>query len=741
MLHESPDETEIYAGLQAGWRLPDRLWRLLVEVRAAGLDAMRLAGLSAEQATPGLSALARLTTRYEQELQRLNLLDQADRVAGLAGMLERGERPAIMRLWQGLKVRQVIWLRALDLRLLSLLSRVIPVQISFCRVPEVGSAGPLYRLIRATWRYLEAGENENISISWEDLATGRGVFPSLIEEYLVPGRGISHPGPERLTLVREAGRYAEVERLMRLARDLVQSGVSAHEIGIVFPDLTLYGQMAADVAQRLNLPAAIGAHLPLSQLPLAQAVLNLLSLGLEGFAAPSLAAVWDSPYLGRPLAAALGVAPPRGAARLLNLAGYLDAREMPASQALRAAAGRDSRNREALHTLAQACAALESRLNKLGLHGYRLSLARFAAASGELLESLHIGRHLLQMDQGTDAPWASARDLAGLGMLSRELESLGRAAEQAGQGPEFSLGRCLQVLRGLLDRGQLRLPGGDPFGIKVMQQDQAAGLELHTIMLGGLNLGEFPLRPAGQNLLGAAERLALGRASRGGLPVWRTDQEEYSGQVLRWLWLMSCARERVVLSASAADSAGKPLEPANPLLSLLLRLGEALPEPQGGVYGDLPELADCLEPATFKARLAADLLRPAAPGADLAQAALFAWTREAGASQSWREIAQRARIEDRRTALNQVVSEERFGLADAWSGFIARPEAQALISEGNGAGALLPDLAHRTGELPGLPPGLVQPAGLGGGGPGYPRLGGGAVPGRALGAPYPEKVL
>ena len=204
---------------------------------------------------------------------------------------------------------------------------------------------------------------------------------------------------------------------------------------------------------------------------------------------------------------------------------------------------------------------------------------------------------------------------------------------------------------------------------------------------------------------------------------------------------MSCARERVVLSASAADSAGKPLEPANPLLSLLGRLGRSLPEPQGGVYGDLPELADCLEPATFKARLAADLLRPAAPGADLAQAALFAWTREAGASQSWREIAQRARIEDRRTALNQVVSEERFALADAWSGFIARPEAQALISAVMGRERFCRISPTGLESYLACPLAWFSQRVLGVEAPDIPGWGGGAVPGRALGAPYPEKVL
>lgn len=681
LLHESTEETELYAGLQAGWRLPDRLWRLLVEVRAAGLDASRLAGLAAEQSTPGLGALARLMGRYERELDKLNLLDQADRMAALDRMLEQGRRPAVMRDWKGLQVRQVIWLRALDLRLLSLLSRVMPVEISFCRVPEMGSAGPLYRLIRATWRFLESDENHKISISWEDLETGRGAFPHLIDEYLVPGREISHSGPERLTLVREAGRYAEVEHLLRLARDLVQSGVPAQEIGIVFPDLTLYGQMAADVAGRLNLAVSTGAHLPLGRFPLVQAVLNLLSLGLEGYAAPSLAAVWESPYLAWPLAALLGVEQPRGVARLLNLAGYLDAREAPVSQALQTAARRVGRARQELTSLAQACAALEARLKEMGLHGGRITLARFAVASRELLESLDIGRHLLQSDRGAAAPWASARDLASLTSLSQELEQMERATGQAGQGPEFSLGRCLQVLRGLLDSRSVRLPGGDPFGVKVLQQDQAVGLELHTIMLGGLNLGEFPLKPAGQNLLGAAERMALGRASRGRLPVWRTDQEEYSGQVLRWLWLMSSARERVVLSCSAADSAGKPLEPANPLLSLLPRLGETLPEPRGGVYGDLPELADCLEPATFLARLAADLLRPGASGADLAQAALFAWTRDPDGARRWSEIAERAQVENAREDLNLAPVMERFAQADAYSGLMVSRPAQDLISQ------------------------------------------------------------
>jgi RecB family exonuclease len=457
--------------------------------------------------------------------------------------------------------------------------------------------------------------------------------------------------------------------------------VEPAEIAIAFPDLSLYGQMALDVAQRLGLPLNVGYSLPLSQFPLFLSLQNLLALAQDGFASQSLAAVWDCPYLGRPLARQLGVPQPKGVQNLLKMAGYLDGRETPPGTFLAQAAQRPGLPGQSLEDLAKASQALVDWLGSLGLGGGKLSLAAFAQSASQVLDSLELGKHLLWLDENSQAPWAAARDLASLSALGHELERLGQAADLVGAGPDFSLGRCLQVLRGVLEGRSLRLPGGDPFGVKVLHQAEAAGLKVHTMMLGGLNLGEFPPKPAGQNLLGAAERLALGKASREGLPVWRTDQEEYSGQVLRWLWLIGSARERVVLSTAAAGSDGKPLEPANPLLSLLVRLNEKMPQPAGGVYGDLPELADCLEPGALLGRLAASLLRPGGRDRDLAQAVLHAWSQETGFARRWRAIASRAGLEAGREHLNQVALDQRFPRADEYSGLISHPSARDLLAE------------------------------------------------------------
>ena len=291
---------KIYVGLAAGRRLPERLWRLLVEIKAAGLDSGDLDSLGSG-GNSRFGALAKLMAGYEQGLREKGLADQADQLAALERMLQMGGKPVLLDGWDQLICRGVLWLRSLDIRLLRALAGVLEVRIEFALTPtppDQGGQKALQRLIKATARALEAAPHpEHLELAWHDLKEEGGPLKDLIASHLDPSIPYEGQGADRVELMTAAGRYGLAEQMVKRAFDLVSSGIPPHEVALVFPDLDVYGPMLADAARRLRLPLDFSAGMPLGRTPLVQSILNLLELPLVHYERRALADVWNSPYL------------------------------------------------------------------------------------------------------------------------------------------------------------------------------------------------------------------------------------------------------------------------------------------------------------------------------------------------------------------------------------------------------------------------------------------------------------
>lgn len=691
LLRQSGLPLELFKGLAAGRRLPHRLWRLLVQVKGAGLGAGHLRHLASARSSRRLAALAQLLEDYQARLEHLGLADEADRLAGLEDWLGQAGLPQLMADWAGLEVRQALWLRPLDLRLLAALGRLLPVRVSFALAEPARDPRGVYALLAATAQSLEAGRAGDLEVAWQ--AESPGPLAGLAASALDPLAPTERQGPQRgLELKRLAGRYAEVETLARRALQLVEDGVAPHHIALVFPDLSLYGPLTADVAARLRLPVYFRRGRPLAASPLAQAFLGLLALPLGGYARADLARVWESPYLAWPLAAWLlgpGQEPPPQAGRLLARAGYVDGREIPAAACLRRAIQRPVAPAPArLELLALACERLQAELRELGLEKPQ-TLEAYAQALGRLLARLDMGRQALAGRQaqpcaaghpacpGDEA--VAVRDLAAWQGLLKAQQSLEQAAHILEGGERLSPGRCLALWREVLDGQEVAEGQGQAGGVPVLRLEDAQGLKLHTLLMGGLSQGEFPQRPA-QHLLSHQERLDLGH--RAGLPVWRTEDEEYGGQVLRLMLLLSSVEQGALLTSPAADASGRTLAPAFVQSDLARRLGQDLAAPSGGIYGQLPPLDQALEPLALWGGLASACLRPGAPAGpeqDLAREVLAQLASNPEASRRWRAIRERAGVEQARAGLDLLEPAQRLAAADAFGGrLVAGPARECL---------------------------------------------------------------
>jgi len=657
-------------GPAASRKLPHRLWRLLVQVKAAGLGPKDVSALAGDLGGERLAGLAGLLAQYQARLEELGLADEADLLAQVELGLKAGWRPGCLAGVTALKVCQTLWLRPLDLRLLRALSAFLAIEVEFgLSEPRTGRPG-VWRLLRATAEALESGRLGELEVTWRDPAAEGGPLAGA-------GLGLlelaseTPPAPE-LHLWRAGGRYAEVEALVSQAASLVDAGARPHEIALVFPDLALHGPMAADVARRLGLPLYFRRGLPLGSAPLVLAFLTLAELPLKGYPRAELGQVLESPYLAPTLTAWLlgdGQAPPAGATRRLARAGYVDGRETPAAELLGRRGNGDAR-------LARLCAGLQRALAGLGLERGQ-DLAGYLGALQELWRQIARHAPACKALPGRDgAIWV--RDQATASALGGALPSLARAARQVGASQPLTPGRCLALVREGLAGVSLAEGGGARGGVAVLRPEDALGLRPAHLLVGGLNQGEFPPRPAA-HLLAPEERLALGR--RAGLPVWRTEEEEYGGQVLRLGLLLAGVGQGAWLSCAAADEAGRELRPSFVFQDLADRYG-VQEQDRGGAFGRLPALSEAREPLALWGGLTRALLSPG-PAADerqLALAILAELTRDPAAAQRWQGLARRARREERRLALDLLPAPERVGAADAFSGRLASPEAAAHLA-------------------------------------------------------------
>ena len=658
------------AGLGRGRRFPHRLWRLLVGLKAAGLTPQHLQDLNG----PGASrrrALASVWGAYEAELAARGLVDEADQLAAVVGHLDQGHSLPWLEEWKRLEVRQALWLRPAELRLLKALSRQLPVRVEFALAPPLSHGSGVFQLLEKTAQALER-DGGDLEIVWRDLEGEGGPLARLALDCWRGGEG-SYEN-EALELYRAPGAYAEVEAMVARARDLVDSGVPAHEILLVFPDLSIHGQMAEDVAQRLGLPLSFRRTEPLAAAPLVQAVVELLALPQRGYPRVELARAWDSPYLGPALARVLQVPRPREAARLLTQAGYVDARETPVRDWLLQAHG----NSLALSDLAHACGTLTAWLAPLE---QAQSLEQYVGRVKAMLERLSLGADL-EPSAGRLAARVLARDLNAAQGLERAAQGLEQAAGQVGSKDKLSPGRLHALLRQALETQDAGWGAGARGGVRVLRLEDAQGLEPAYLLAGGLNQEDFPARPSDPRLLDSRERIALGRAA--GLPVWRTDEEEFGGQVLRLLLLIGSARQGALLTCAATDLGGAARSPGLLLGQLALATGqeEALAMPLGGVYGETPPLSQCPEERSLWAALARAALRPVGQPpeeAAVAQATLYALTQVSEQAARWRSLAQRASCEQERSALEALGQDQRRALAGPFGGMLQSSSARELL--------------------------------------------------------------
>ena len=592
-MRQAADGLPLFSGIARSRALPRHLWRLLLQVKASGLSCAQVSGL----ANPRLGQLGRLWHNYQQILENNNLEDQADALERLLAYLKLKGLPHGLAEYKRLQIKDSLWLRPLDMRLLLGLQSHIQVKVDFA-LPYIGDS-PAMALLDRTARLLE--QSENIEAHWPDHQSER---PLTAYAYAMLEEKEFTPQPGLITARLLPGRYSEVEFLLKSARQQIEQGVLPQDIALVFPDLSIYGQMAGDVGERLGLPLAFRRSQPLAFMPLARALLDLLKLPQQFFERESFIKVLNNKYLfnffnklikdynitaGNKLINIdkWSEGPAGFLAVLLRENGYLDSRG-PALEAffdpVSAQPDSDSLTRE----ITTFCSVLYQFINNI----YKETDLTYYIK--RILQEIYPSLFPPPIpEQGHRAAAFPAQ------LLARDWQTWQALGQSLGQ--LLDAGRQLRLKSDnyhLLYDHLARQAGSESpaSGIQVMRLEDSVGTSFSVLLCGGLCDGEFPATSE-SFMLSRQERALLNQLAP--LPVWRSEEEEFYGQQLRLNLLLARTSRLAVFTCPQSALDGQARQPSMWLELLMRSIGvEETMEKQRPALADVQDM-DSLKTALF----------------------------------------------------------------------------------------------------------------------------------------------
>lgn len=580
------DEDSPLYGIAQSRRLPHKLWRLLLQLKAARLNAGQL--LNSQSLT--LLALGRVLAAYQQILQQAALEDEADALDRLLDYLAANGLPPGFAGFKRLQVKDILWLRPLNMRLLLGLRGHIDIYLQFA-LPYIGTQG-MWQLVNDTASQLE--QHDGLEIIWPDSEeANEDDFSKLVYSML---QGVK-TRQANLCLARPSGLYGEVEYLLGQARTYMQQGVSPQDILLVFPDLNLYGQMAEDIGQRLGLPLAFRRSQPLSHMPMCQALFRLLELPHQGWMTGDLKNVISNRYLFtffNEIIKELNLSNSvdyadilPGLLKLLDKAKYVDSYEQSLPQQLRNILSTNAFQQDLVNCIDKLYLFINQLNNENSLSSYiNVILSKIIPFLLPMASNYDIKTNGMSLDTGM----LLARDMQTWQELKQGLQQLAEAGLKLDARLENST-----IVREYL--GRRASQQGQAQGIMVLRLEDAVGLKPKVLLAGGLTHNVLPRQPE-PFVLARQERMELNKMA--GMPVWRGQAEEYFGQQLRLNLLLANTRQAAVFTSPQADSSGQPMRPSIWFNKLAQTLAiKDFPE-NSGVFGHEPDLLQAYNPAALR---------------------------------------------------------------------------------------------------------------------------------------------
>ncbi len=454
--------------------------------------------------------LSDLYERYEERKRSNQRVDEPDVNRLLIERLnDPGQRFRVLEGVESVEFRDIYRLGPFRFELMCGLALRTAVRI-LLPLPEVRRRS--FAFLEKSWRKIEGRVSFRGTMEPEPVAVGEEACPDIsgFLHGLFADSAVS-VSTDRVECFNGYSRYREVEEIaMRIAADL-EKGIEPHRMGVIFRDLSVYGPIVEDVFDRYGVPFAFRRGNPARSNPLLKTVLTVFDAIDSDFGREEVLKLLTSSY-----------------ARLFH---DTDGRELLTRKDIEALVldlriirgkphewqARVERRRRRASTRKEADVSGYDALLTWGV-GFldklkRLSNVGNAEAFFTVFREI-VGMLELDKALGQDVPFGLLyRDLAAYDSLMQSLDDLAdEMAELGFPGHRSAYTVCRDELLLLLDERNIPRPGRNDLNrVLVLNAEEAVGYGFHTVYIGGLVEGEFPLRVPPHPFLRETERLTLNR--------------------------------------------------------------------------------------------------------------------------------------------------------------------------------------------------------------------------------------
>lgn len=423
---------------------------------------------------------------------------------------------------------------------------------------------------------------------------------------------------DEVILIESAGIYREAEAIGKEIRKLLDGGVKPSTIGLLFEDLSLYGEIIEDVFRRFKIPLYFRRGRPLLSSSLAKTILSLFELLDTNFERDTFLKIagsnyldsWNSehPFLREKLEWFLlkaGIIDDRDnswEAKLSRLVEKTQGKKVP---------DHSDGKPNGVGILDEREMVRECRERVLWLKGEievfkeKNTLDRFCRTIKGLIRVLGIKKGIIRCDDEN----VLQRDAAALKKIEQILDAIPVLAQRLAIHDEpVSYTYFRSLLLKFMEESFILAGRESDHGVKVLNLYESRGLTFDYLFLGGCGEDTSPGKRCEDPIFTDEDKVQFNHTA--GKKIFLLKEEEWEEEPLLFYLGLSCSRKRLFLSYSHMDFQGRTVLPSFYLLELKRLLNSAADTVLRSDQGlAIPPFRECCEKAELINRLTLSLWR------------------------------------------------------------------------------------------------------------------------------------
>ena len=563
-----------------------------------------------------LMELASVYRYYHLKLEELELIDHNDmNIVVRDFVANKGNEIAFLNGVHNLKVEDIYDFTPVQFDLIIALAH--RVEHTDVIIPYDHDRGDIFGYVERTIRKFESLWELNVDISLNfktQRDDSQGKLSGITKNYFRSDGHSSGIEPisidGELALIETTGIYQEAETIGKEISKLLDEGVKPGKIGVLFKDLSLYGEMIEDVFNRFKIPLYFRRGKPLLSSNVIKTILSIFELLDNNFERHTFLKIIRSNYIdfwqgeysldgGKMESYILkaGIIDDRGNGwdgKLTRLTERIDSKM-------------ESSGEEAYHSNTREEREEVKRLKnrvlymKRDIEAFRKknTVKGFIDILKRLIQNLGIPRKVLCCNDED----VLKRDIASLKKFDDILDELNNVIKQLVLDDEtITYGYFRNLLMKFMEEGFILSGREFVHGVKVLNLYESRGLTFDYLFLCGLIEDSSPGKMWQDPLFKDDEKAQFNHMV--GKKVFLLMEEKYEEEPLLFYLGLSCAQKRLYLSYSQVDAKGRTVLPSLYLDEVMRLVDKKNGFATGTSHGFIvPQLKECFEKEEIENRL------------------------------------------------------------------------------------------------------------------------------------------